>query len=82
MTNLDITKLVRIDYTNWRGERKVYLINPTGKMEFTSTEKHPDKQWLFEAVDMNGGKIKMFAMKDVHTWTSLKTADTEVGIFS
>jgi hypothetical protein len=61
-------KLVIIDYTNWRGERRSRVIAPTGLIEFANTEWHPDTQWLLEAVDMEDGKTKNFAIKDIHSW--------------
>jgi hypothetical protein len=61
-------KNVRIDYTNWRGERRVRVIRPTGIMMFTATQSHPETQWLMEAFDPEDGKTKYFAVKDMHSW--------------
>lgn len=63
---MDERKIVTIDYTNWRGERRVRKIVPTGHLEFSNTEYHPDSQWLLEAVDVEDGKIKLFALLDIH----------------
>ncbi len=62
-------KEVLIDYTNWKGERKIRKIHPTGRMQYMSTKWHPEEQWLLEARDLEGGDVlKWFAMKDIHAW--------------
>lgn len=62
-------RVVVIDYTNWRAERRTRRIIPTGKVEFTKTDYHPFPQWFLEAVDPEDNKTKMFAMADIHSWT-------------
>lgn len=59
---------VEIDYTNWRGERRIRRILPTGEIAFKDTPSHPEVQWLLEAVDPEDNKTKWFAMKDIHSW--------------
>jgi len=59
---------VSIDYTNWKGERSYYHIRPTGQVVFRVTEYHPEPQWLLEALDVNKGEIRLFAMRDIHKW--------------
>lgn len=59
--------IVTIDYTNWRKERRRRKIQPL-RLAFKNTEWHPDTQWLLEAADCEDGKIKEFAMKDIHSW--------------
>lgn len=61
------SKEVVIDYTNWRGERRLRKIRPLTGMQFTKTRWHPEQQWLVQAVDEDG-TVKMFAMKDIHSW--------------
>lgn len=60
-------KRVIIDYTNWRGERAVRIIEPItfywGKNEF-----HPEPQWLLEAIDYDKKERRVFAMKCIHEW--------------
>lgn len=65
---MDKQKVTQIDYTNWRGERRVRQILPTGQLEFSNTEYHPESQWLLEAVDVEDGKVKLFALKDIHSF--------------
>lgn len=60
-------KLVRIDYTNWRGERSERLIQPLS-IEFSSNEWHPDPQWLLFALDVAKQDTRTFAMAMIHDW--------------
>jgi predicted DNA-binding transcriptional regulator YafY len=60
---------VTIDYTNWRGERGVRRIEPR-HIEFTSSEFHPEQQWLLTAWDIDKGAFRTFAMKDIHSWST------------
>lgn len=53
-----------IIYTNWKGERAPRRIRPV-KMFFGATEWHPVEQWLMEAVDLDKGVTRVFAMKDM-----------------
>lgn len=51
-------------YRNWRGEvgeRSVYPI----RMEYGSTEWHPERQWLLVAYDIGKGADRSFAFKDI-----------------
>lgn len=61
-------RLVRIDYTNWRGERSTRLISPL-LITFTSNEWHAEPQWLLSALDVDKGVVRTFALKDIHSWT-------------
>ena len=62
-----MTRQVRIDYTNWKGERGVRVIVPYS-IVFDSNDFHKDKQWLLEAFDTSKNAMRTFAMKDVHSW--------------
>jgi hypothetical protein len=64
----DPRRVVVIDYTNWRGVRKIYYVQPTGVVSFENNEWHSETQWLLEAVDQTDSKTKMFAVKDIHSW--------------
>lgn len=60
---------VRIDYTNWRGERASRLIVPkVGGLRFVSNEWHRTPQWVIEAVDCEKGEDRMFALNGIHSW--------------
>ncbi len=58
---------VIIDYTNWRGEFSLRRIEPR-RVYFGSTEHHPEPQWLLEAMDLDKGEWRTFAMKDITGW--------------
>ena len=58
---------VRIDYTNHRGERAWRRIRPIG-IAFTSSEWHPERQWLLEAYDLDKEARRLFALKSVLYW--------------
>ena len=58
---------VLIDYTNWRGERGERRVLPLS-IQWESSEWHPDPQWIVHAVDVEKGRTRGFAMKDIHAW--------------
>lgn len=60
-------RLLRIDYTNWRGVRAIRLVAPI-RIVFMATQWHPGPQYLLEAVDVEKGETRLFAMRDVHDW--------------
>jgi len=61
-----------IDYTNWRGERRVRRIQPLSIWHGVS-EFHDGEQWFIRALDMDqdGGPMRDFAMSGIHRcgWT-------------
>lgn len=60
---------VTIDYTNWKGERRVREVIPVSVL-YTSNEWHKEPQWLLFAYDVEDGhKEKSFALKNIHSWT-------------
>lgn len=64
----DLLKVVRIDYTNYRGERKEYLILPS-VMWYGVTAYHTQPQWILTAKDVTRDATRDFAVKDIHSWT-------------
>ena len=60
---------VQIDYTNWRGERSVRKIHPL-RLTFENNEWHPESQWLLEAVDLEKGEVRTFALSKIHSWNA------------
>ena len=54
---------VTLTYTNWRGETAERTIIPA-RVWFGSTDWHPEPQWLLEAVDVEKGAMRDFALKD------------------
>lgn len=62
-------KIVIIDYTNWRGERRNRRITPRPPLAFCRTDWHPVEQWILRARDEDIGEDREFALKDIHSWT-------------
>lgn len=58
---------VTIDYTNWRGERRMRKIRPLN-IVFRASSWHPQNQWLLSAIDLEDGEVKEFALKDIAKW--------------
>jgi hypothetical protein len=56
---------IRIDYTNWRGERKWRVIEPES-LWFGATPHHPEHQWFLSAKDVEKGVVRDFAVLDIH----------------
>ena len=55
---------IEFDYVNWKGvfhHRKVRV----NRIYFGSTEFHKEEQWLMEAIDIDKGRERTFAMKDM-----------------
>lgn len=73
-----IPELVEIDYTNYEGTRKTYVIWPK-KLVFKSTLWHPEPQWLIEARDVKRGVDRDFAWKDIHSSKPWKGDIPDVG---
>lgn len=71
---------VAIDYTNWKGARRIRRILPLA-IWFGATEWHKEEQWLLHAIDLEADtEAKDFAMKDIHGWRptiNLASPDTE-----
>ncbi|MPR11511.1 hypothetical protein [Microvirga tunisiensis] len=61
-------KQVIVEIDNGDGSRKMLLVEPTGHMRFTFDMLHPERQWLFEAIDQSDGAIRLFAQADVLRW--------------
>jgi predicted DNA-binding transcriptional regulator YafY len=64
-------QFVDIEYTNWRGKRRVRQISPIA-LTWGLSEYHEGNQWLLLALDCEDGKTKEFAMKDIHNWVPSK----------
>lgn len=58
---------VRIDYTNWRGKRRVREIVPEILVWEEGDKWHLEPQWILYAYDEDGNR-KGFAMKNIHSW--------------
>ncbi|QTA32355.1 hypothetical protein JHY03_25060 [Streptomyces sp. CA-256286] len=58
---------VSILYVNYRGEKGWRRVRPL-KIWFGSTEWHPGNQWLMDAIDLEKGAERSFALKDIQAW--------------
>jgi len=64
-TNEILPEDVLIDYTNWKGNRRIRRIRPIGII-FGQNKWHPKNQWLLEAYDLEDRQIKSFALHGIH----------------
>lgn len=64
---LDTSKVVLIDYTNYRGERSKIRVRPE-RIYFGSTEFHPEPQWIMQALNVDRHMTRHYAVKDIHSW--------------
>jgi len=60
--------VVKIDYTNHRGERSWRNIIPK-EMMFTSNDWYKEEQWLLAAFDLDKKLPRTFAMTNIHQWS-------------
>ena len=58
---------VAILYTNYRGETALRRVIPQ-RLWFGATSWHPEEGWLLDAIDVEKGELRSFAMKDVKAW--------------
>lgn len=57
-------KTVQILYRNYRGETAVRMVEPS-RIWFGATDWHPEPQWVLEALDLDKGVVRSFAMRDI-----------------
>ena len=62
-----IKESVSILYTNYRGETALRRIIPKD-IWFGKTDWHPEEQWLLNALDIDKGANRSFALKDIKEW--------------
>lgn len=53
---------IRMIYTNWRGETDLRRITPQ-RLYWGEVEWHPGPQWLLEALDLDKGETRTFALR-------------------
>lgn len=68
---------VIIDYTNYRGERSLRRILPGSKFGWGSNEYHPEPQWLMTGYDLEKKAWRIFALRDIHSWTPAPKEDQQ-----
>lgn len=57
-------KVMKILYTNWKGETRVRHIIPQN-IFWGTTKYHTAEQWLLKATDAETGSEKTFAMREI-----------------
>lgn len=62
------SRAVRVVYTNYRRETSERTIVPE-RLWFGSTPWHPEPQWLLDALDLEKGERRSFAVADIHSWS-------------
>jgi predicted DNA-binding transcriptional regulator YafY len=67
MASHDVSRIVVIRYTNYRGETALRRIIPKA-IRFASTQWHPTEQWLLDAFDLDKEADRSFAIKDISEW--------------
>jgi len=65
---MNTEKIVKILYTNYRGETAIRKIIPD-KIWFGKTDWHPVNQWLLNAFDLDKNAERSFALKDIKSWS-------------
>jgi hypothetical protein len=61
----NIVPQIMVDYTNWRGERRVRDILPL-RIFFGSNQWHKEPQWLMEVVEPDDSETKTLAFAGIH----------------
>jgi len=60
-------RLVQIDYTNYKGERRWRTVRPM-KIWFGVSVWHPGEQWFLHADDMDKSQVRDFSLATIHAW--------------
>lgn len=55
---------ITVDYVNYRGERSIRKLKPIS-LRYDSSKWHTEEQWLLEALDLESGFVRSFALKDM-----------------
>lgn len=62
---------VHIVYTNYRNETTRRTIVPE-RIWFGTTAWHPEAQWLLDALDVEKGERRSFALAAVRSWEQIE----------
>jgi predicted DNA-binding transcriptional regulator YafY len=69
MTSFYTGKVVEIDYTNWKGERRYRRVVPRD-MWFGISRWHHERQWFLRAWCLESNEQREFCMATIHDWRS------------
>lgn len=56
---------VILDYTNWKGERRLRRVLPR-ELWYGVTNYHREPQWFIRGVDLEKNAVRDFALRDIH----------------
>ena len=73
MMSYDPKVVIKIRYTNYRGETTVRQIVPV-RIRFGASEWHPAEQWLMDAYDIDRQAERSFALADIRDWNVAESA--------
>jgi len=78
LTASEQPQAVLIDFTNWKGERRVRKVLPQ-RLAFCATLWHPEAQWMVFAIDLEDGSKgeRGFPLANIHSWQA-KRGDDDV----
>lgn len=65
--DVDQRKAIKIVYTNYRGETASRHVVPQ-RVWFGATDWHPEEQWLLDAIDLDKGAERSFALLDIKSY--------------
>lgn len=65
----DDPKIVKVNYTNYKGETSTRIIIPK-VIYFGANEWHHEQQWIMVVFDVEKNALREFAIKDIHEWQS------------
>ena len=66
-------RAVWIDYTNYRGTRRVrHVIPDPNGFYWRNTPEHTEPQWLLNAWDIEKNALRSFALSGIHGWFMTK----------
>jgi predicted DNA-binding transcriptional regulator YafY len=60
-----------IEYTNYKGVRKVYTVLPIQIFYCQGNAWHPEPHWCMEAKDLERGVVRQFKLADIHVFAEI-----------
>jgi len=67
MISKDLSKAIKIKYTNWEGKTATRYIIPQ-KLWYGDTEWAKEDQWLLTAYDLDKRAIRHFELRGLKEW--------------
>lgn len=61
--------IMSVEFTNWRGERRRRKFMPTGKVEFGSTNIHPEPHYYMPVLDLEKNELRDCPLSGFHMET-------------